>query len=55
MQGDVNDQYEFVATGTNKSTSMFFETCIYKAMWERKYNRSAEEASENDLKQFVYM
>jgi hypothetical protein len=54
MQGDVNDLYEFVAIGTNQPTSSFFETCMYKAMWERKYNHSAEEASDKDLKQFIY-
>ena len=54
MQGDVNDLYEFVAVGTNRPTSEFFENSVYKAMWERKYNRSSDEASEKDLKQFVY-
>lgn len=54
IQGDVSDLYEFVATGTNRPTSLFFETCMYKAMWEREYNRSAEVASEKDLQQFVF-
>ena len=42
IHGDVNDLYEFIALGTNKPTSSFFESCMYKAMWERKFSRSAE-------------
>ncbi|KZT38314.1 VID27-domain-containing protein [Sistotremastrum suecicum HHB10207 ss-3] len=52
-KGDVGDVYEFVALGANAATSQFFETSMYKALYERKYGRSATNASENDLKEFV--
>lgn len=53
-KGDFGDVYEFVALGANAATSQFFETAMYKALYERKYSRSASNASENDLKEFVF-
>lgn len=54
LAGDVDEFFEFVATGTNEPTKAFFETCMYRAMYERKYNRSADNAGEEDLQEFIY-
>lgn len=52
LQGDVDEFYEYVAPETNEPTKAFFETCMYRAMYERKYK---EEAPDNaDLSQFVW-
>lgn len=32
----------------------FFQTAMYKAMYERKFNASSEAASDADLEQFMY-
>lgn len=48
------DLFEFVASGTNAPTVAFFQTAMYKAMYERKYNRSSEEASDAELQVFEY-
>src|SRR5438445_9879081 len=42
LHGDVDEFFEFVASGTNAPTRAFFETCMYRAMYERKYKRSAD-------------
>ncbi|TFK23253.1 VID27 cytoplasmic protein [Coprinopsis marcescibilis] len=54
LHGDVDEMFEFVATGTNAPTRAFFETCMYRAMYERKYKRSADATMDGDLEQFVY-
>ncbi|EKM59236.1 uncharacterized protein PHACADRAFT_136651 [Phanerochaete carnosa HHB-10118-sp] len=54
IEGDVNEFYEYVAGGTNAPTRVLFETCMYQAMYERKYNRSADHTTDEDLAQFTY-
>ena len=55
LSGDVDETYEFVASGANVHTVEFFVQCMYKAMYERKYRTSSDNASNNDLQEFVYM
>ncbi|KAA1466428.1 VID27 cytoplasmic protein [Dentipellis sp. KUC8613] len=54
LQGDIDECYEFVATGTNAPTRAFFETCMYRAMYERKYRASAEHTQDADLAEFIW-
>lgn len=54
LQGDVDEFYEYVATGTNAPTRAFFETCMYRAMFERKYKTSADNVEDKDLKEFIW-
>ena len=54
IEGDINEFYEFVASGTNAPTRAFFETCMYRAMYERKYRRGADNTTDEDLAQFIY-
>jgi VID27 N-terminal region len=54
LQGDVDEFYEFVASGTNAPTKAFFETCMYRAMYERKYKTSADNVRDEDLAEFVW-
>jgi hypothetical protein len=54
LQGDVDEFYEFVASGTNAPTKAFFETCMYRAMYERKYKTSADNLRDEDLAEFVW-
>ncbi|KAF8639712.1 hypothetical protein AX17_000974 [Amanita inopinata Kibby_2008] len=54
LHGDIDEFYEYVATGTNDPTRAFFETCMYRAMHERKYRRSADNTRDNDLGEFIY-
>ncbi|KAI0375618.1 VID27 cytoplasmic protein [Pilatotrama ljubarskyi] len=54
LQGDDDELYEFVAAGTNEPTRAFFETCMYRAMYERKYRASADNLSDADLQEFIY-
>ncbi|KAK7695867.1 hypothetical protein QCA50_000505 [Cerrena zonata] len=54
LEGDVDEFYEFVAAGTNEPTRAFFETCMYRAMYERKYRRSADNTADSDLNEFVW-
>lgn len=54
LDGDVDELYEFVASGTNEPTRAFFETCMYRAMYERKYKSSADNAKDSDLDQFIW-
>ncbi|KAJ3736290.1 VID27 cytoplasmic protein-domain-containing protein [Lentinula guzmanii] len=54
LAGDVDEFFEFVAIGTNEPTKAFFETCMYRAMYERKYMRTADSVNEPDLEEFVY-
>ena len=53
MEGDVDEFYEFVATGTNDPTRAFFETCMYRAMYERKYRKSADDTTDAELEEFI--
>lgn len=54
IEGDVNEFYEFVARGTNEPTRAFFETCMYRAMYERKYKTSADNTQDKDLTEFIW-
>ncbi|KAK2466258.1 hypothetical protein APHAL10511_001900 [Amanita phalloides] len=54
LDGDIDEFYEYVATGTNDPTRAFFETCMYRAMYERKYKRSADNTQDNELEEFIY-
>lgn len=54
LQGDVDELFEFVCPDTNAPTRAFFETCMYRAMYERKYKRNADAATEGALEEFVY-
>ena len=52
---DYRDElYEFIASGTNDATRAFFETCMYRAMYERKYKRSGDNTSDQDLDEFMW-
>ena len=50
----MDEFYEFVATDMNAPTRAFFETCMYRAMFERKYKTSADAVPESDLDEFVW-
>ncbi|KAI0650792.1 VID27 cytoplasmic protein [Trametes meyenii] len=54
LQGDIDELYEFVAAGTNEPTRAFFETCMYRAMYERKYRASADNLADTDLQEFIW-
>ncbi|KAI0032040.1 VID27 cytoplasmic protein [Vararia minispora EC-137] len=54
LQGDVDEFYEFAAPGTNEPTRAFFETCIFRAMYERKYKKSADSTHDADLSEFIW-
>ncbi|KAG0709694.1 VID27 cytoplasmic protein-domain-containing protein [Suillus ampliporus] len=54
LDGDVDELYEFVASGTNEPTRVFFETCMYRAMYERKYKASADNTKDSALDQFIW-
>lgn len=54
LYGDVDEFFEFVATGTNVPTRAFFETCMYRAMYERKFKTSADNIQDKALEQFVW-
>lgn len=54
MEGGVDEFFEFVAIGTNAATQAFFETCMYRAMYERKYKTSADHLTDADLQEFTY-
>jgi hypothetical protein len=54
LHGDVDEFFEFVASGTNGPTCAFFETCMYRAMYERKYKRNAENIQDATLEEFVW-
>ncbi|KDQ64569.1 hypothetical protein JAAARDRAFT_28213 [Jaapia argillacea MUCL 33604] len=54
LDGDVDEVYEFKATGTNEPTRAFFETCMYQAMFERKYRRGGDTATDAELQEFIW-
>ncbi|KAN0097408.1 VID27 cytoplasmic domain containing protein [Tylopilus felleus] len=55
LDGDVDELYEFLMTEeTNEPTRAFFETCMYRAMYERKYRKSADILRDSELEQFIW-
>ncbi|KAK7061778.1 VID27 cytoplasmic protein-domain-containing protein [Favolaschia claudopus] len=56
LQGDVDEFYEYVMdpVSTNAPTRAFFETCMYRAMYERKYKKSADNVGDQDLQEFIW-
>ncbi|KAJ7068324.1 VID27 cytoplasmic protein-domain-containing protein [Mycena amicta] len=52
LQGDVDEFYEFTTGATNAPTRAFFEACMYRAMYERKYKATADK--DQDLEEFVW-
>lgn len=54
LAGDVDEFYEFIAAGTNGPTLAFFETCMYRAMYERKYKTSADNTRDSDFEEFIW-
>lgn len=54
LEGDIDEFYQFVAPGTNAPTKAFFETCMYRAMYERKYKRNADATQDGDLEEFIW-
>ncbi|KAF7301722.1 hypothetical protein MIND_00737800 [Mycena indigotica] len=56
LQGDVDEFYEFTTAATNAPTRAFFEVCMYRAMYERKYRVAADKdkVTDKDLEEFVW-
>lgn len=54
LHGDVDELWEYVASGTNEPTRAFFETCMYRAMYERKYKKSPDAGQDADLEEFIW-
>ncbi|KIY74067.1 VID27 cytoplasmic protein [Cylindrobasidium torrendii FP15055 ss-10] len=54
MRGDVDEFYEYVASGTNRPTKAFFETCMYRAMYERRYRQNGDSLSDKELEEFIW-
>jgi len=54
LYGDIDELFEYVAAGTNEPTKAFFETCMYRAMYERKYRVSADQVRDADLEEFIW-
>ena len=54
LQGDEDELFQFVATTTNEPTRAFFETCMYRAMYETKYRTSADNTTDSDLQEFIW-
>ena len=54
LHGDVDEFFEFVASDANAPTRAFFETCMYRAMYERKYKRSADSVQDSTLEEFIW-
>jgi len=54
LQGDVDEFYEYVAPGTNGPTRAFFETCMYRAMYERKYKTNADGTDDAAFEEFTW-
>ncbi|BFZ59256.1 Vacuolar import and degradation protein 27 [Saitoella coloradoensis] len=56
LSGDKGDLYEFVCDKTSQTGStQTFELVMYQCMFERKYRRSHENATDADLEQFTYV
>lgn len=55
LDGDVDELYEFLMTEeTNEPTRAFFETCMYRAMYERKHKATADNIRDSELEQFIW-
>jgi len=54
LHGDVDEFWEYLASGTNEPTRAFFETCMYRAMYERKYKKSPDAGQDADLEEFIW-
>ncbi|KAG6837421.1 hypothetical protein H0H93_009515 [Arthromyces matolae] len=54
LDGDVDEVFEFVAPDTNEPTLAFFQTCMYRAMYERKHKQSADNTSETEFEEFIW-
>ncbi|CAK4032188.1 Vacuolar import and degradation 27 [Lecanosticta acicola] len=55
LSGDEGDLFEFVCTAsTLPETAISFEVVAAQCQYERKYRRSHEHATEQDLKQFAF-
>jgi hypothetical protein len=54
MEGGVDEFFEFVASGTNEPTQALFEVCMYRAMYERRYKKSADHLTDAELQEFIY-
>ncbi|KAF9226528.1 VID27-domain-containing protein [Gyrodon lividus] len=55
LDGDVDELYEFLMREeTNEPTRAFFETCMYRAMYERKHRTSADNVRDSELEQFFW-
>ncbi|KAJ7591039.1 VID27 cytoplasmic protein-domain-containing protein [Mycena floridula] len=54
LEGDVDEFYEYVAPETNEPTKAFFEICMYRAMYERKYKASAENIPDSGFEEFIW-
>ena len=54
LDGDLDEFFEFVAPGTNEPTRAFFETCMYRAMYERKYKIAADNTRDTDFQEFIW-
>ncbi|KAG2367324.1 VID27 cytoplasmic protein-domain-containing protein [Suillus spraguei] len=53
--GVTDDEPTFIwPSGTNEPTRVFFETCMYRAMYERKFKASADNTKDSDLEQFIW-
>ncbi|RIB17130.1 VID27 cytoplasmic protein [Gigaspora rosea] len=56
LTGDPDDLFEFVCdVNTTAHTTNAFEYTMYSCMFERKYKKSREEATEQDLQSFIYV
>lgn len=53
-EGGPNEFYEFVAVGANEPTAAFFETSTLKAVYENKYHKTSEGASDSALRAIAY-
>ena len=40
--------------GTPETTRALFETCMYRAMYERKYKTSADALEDKELSEFIW-
>ncbi|KAK7060585.1 Vacuolar import and degradation protein 27 [Paramarasmius palmivorus] len=54
LEGDIDELYEYVASGTNEPTKAFFETCMYRAMFERKYKVNPDDVKDVNLEEFMW-
>ncbi|KAI3612188.1 vacuolar import and degradation protein [Moniliophthora roreri] len=54
LEGDIDEMYQYVAPGTNAPTKAFFETCMYRAMYERKYKVNPDDVKDLNLDEFMW-